>query len=106
MFKFENSTAQNYFNSPAETITVTTEAVTLDEILQSFERFLRGCGFSFEGVLDIVVDEPLEEEGGDEVLVPPSTETQASVGAEGSDYKFVSTMDRSAGANGPAGPGM
>jgi hypothetical protein len=36
------------------TVTTTTTAVTLDDILEEFEMFLRGCGFVIDGTLDIV----------------------------------------------------
>jgi hypothetical protein len=34
--------------------TVEFEAETLDQLLNEFEMFLRGCGFYFRGTLDIV----------------------------------------------------
>jgi hypothetical protein len=33
------------------------EAETLPEVLEEIERFLRGCGYHFEGQLDIIKDE-------------------------------------------------
>lgn len=45
-------------------ITVETENVFIDEVIEDFEDFLRGCGFKFDGKLEIV---PQEEKscGGD-----------------------------------------
>ena len=33
------------------------EAVTLCEVLELFERYLRACGFVFDGVVDITPEE-------------------------------------------------
>lgn len=40
-----------------DTVIFKTESVTLTEILQTFEFFLKGCGFSFKGTLGIVEDD-------------------------------------------------
>lgn len=47
-----------------------TNAVTLSEILEAFESYLKGCGFCFNGYLDIVEDESLDylESNGNERL--------------------------------------
>ncbi|NCA23000.1 MAG: hypothetical protein EBS86_17970 [Crocinitomicaceae bacterium] len=37
--------------------TIEFEAETLDDILEEFTMFLRGCGFLIEGTLDIISDE-------------------------------------------------
>ena len=50
-------TTHDYEGQPTSTITHETNAVTLEEILQSFEDHLRGCGFRFEGHLDIINEE-------------------------------------------------
>ena len=55
-FKF----TQEYFDYegvPESTRTVEFKAEVLSDILEQFELFLRGCGFVFDGTLDIVVDE-------------------------------------------------
>lgn len=39
---------------PVETIVMVTEAITLPEVVDTFERFLKACGYSFEGKLDLV----------------------------------------------------
>jgi hypothetical protein len=36
-----------------ETVCINTSAENLDEILNSFERYLRACGFSFKGEVTI-----------------------------------------------------
>lgn len=38
-------------------VEVTTYDVTLTEIIQAFEDYLRGCGFVFDGNLTIINDE-------------------------------------------------
>jgi hypothetical protein len=38
--------------------TVEFSGVSLTDIMQEFEMFLRGCGFSFNGVIDVVSEEP------------------------------------------------
>lgn len=43
-------------------IEINTEEVTLPEILQIFEQFLRGSGFYFNGTLDIVEYETAQED--------------------------------------------
>lgn len=37
-----------------ETIVIETEAVTLTEIIDAFERFLKACDYHFDGKLDFV----------------------------------------------------
>jgi hypothetical protein len=39
------------------TVTHTTDAVTLTDILEEFQMFLEGCGFRINGTLDVVPDE-------------------------------------------------
>lgn len=45
----------NHFDN--STIEMTTEEIGLSEMLEDFEDFLLGCGFRFDGRLDIVYDE-------------------------------------------------
>lgn len=40
-----------------ETIVMETEAITLSEILDTFERFLKACDYHFDGKLDFVEEE-------------------------------------------------
>jgi len=40
-----------------ETVTTECDYVSLTELLEAFERHLRGCGFVFNGHLEIVDDE-------------------------------------------------
>jgi hypothetical protein len=42
-----------------ETVSVRSNMGTLPEVLESMERFLRGCGYQFEGELDIIPPEKL-----------------------------------------------
>lgn len=46
-------------HTTGECITVRTQMETLPQVLESLERFLRGCGFQFDGELDIVPPEKL-----------------------------------------------
>lgn len=41
----------------------TSDSVVLDDILQDFEDFLRGCGFSIKGHLDVVNEESEDSNG-------------------------------------------
>lgn len=52
VFKKERNVKNQYDNS---TVEVTLDDVeTLDDILEGFEEFLRGCGFIIKGNLDVV----------------------------------------------------
>jgi hypothetical protein len=53
--------SHTYPGQPHSTVTVTTDAVTLPEVLSQFEDFLRGCGFHFEGSLELVEEESEHE---------------------------------------------
>ncbi len=58
-FEHVNYTFDNYSGKklePLETVTIETHSYELDEVLECFERFLRGCGYSFDGHIDIVKD--------------------------------------------------
>lgn len=44
---------------PISKITFETKSDALSDIVTDFESFLRGCGFSFDGVLDIVDPDPV-----------------------------------------------
>lgn len=46
-------TEYNYPNQPLTRVIHETDGVTLEELLEAFEDHLKGCGFSFEGHLDI-----------------------------------------------------
>ena len=47
----------DWHDQPEETITMTTEAVELAQILEVFERFLKGAGYCFKGHIEAVDDE-------------------------------------------------
>jgi hypothetical protein len=55
MFRFEH--VSEYNNQPKTIVNVNTDAVSLPEILGVMEDFLRGCGFHFDGRLDIVEED-------------------------------------------------
>lgn len=38
-------------------VDISTEAVSLDDLLEAFERYLKATGFSFSGHIDIVEEE-------------------------------------------------
>ena len=42
-----------------ECITMRAEMESLPQVLETLERFLRGCGFHFDGELDIIPTEKL-----------------------------------------------
>lgn len=48
------SHTSSYDGQPEVITTVSTDAVTLPDILSSMEDFLRGCGFHFDGHITIV----------------------------------------------------
>jgi hypothetical protein len=43
-------------------VTMETDREVLSEVLECFEDFLRGVGFSFDGHLDMVEDDSTEED--------------------------------------------
>jgi DNA gyrase/topoisomerase IV subunit B len=74
------------FTSEFDTLKQTLEfrADTLDEILQNFEYFLRGCGFYFNGHLDFI----------DEDSVKPDTEEdELNFNDWNVNYKYVSERE-------------
>lgn len=44
------------FKGTRDEVTVTTHAVELCNVIEAFERFLKGVGYTFEGHLDFVDD--------------------------------------------------
>ena len=50
--------------------TVEFNCVSLPDILQEFEMFLRGCGFHVSGVLDVVPQEPDDLDEYTETIFP------------------------------------
>ena len=55
-YDYDNFTGKK-IEAPIETIVMETNAVTITEVIDTFERFLKACGFYFNGKLDIVEDE-------------------------------------------------
>jgi hypothetical protein len=47
----------SFDKSDISKVTLETNAVGIDEVLQQFECFLKGCGYHFGGHLEIVEDE-------------------------------------------------
>ena len=52
MFTFQHTS--EYDNQPKVQVIVTTDAVSLPDILGTIEDFLRGAGFHFDGHITIV----------------------------------------------------
>jgi hypothetical protein len=51
-------------NSYAERYTeVQVEAETLDDVIVNFEEFLRGCGYYFDGTLQLISDDMPDDHG-------------------------------------------
>ena len=50
--------------------TVEFHADSLDQILPEFEQFLRGCGFYFEGYIDVVDENEIEDSNFDFSDIP------------------------------------
>lgn len=61
MFTFKHTS--EYYGQPKVETTVTTDAVSLSDILQSVEDFLRGSGYVFDGSITIVNEDLTYEEG-------------------------------------------
>lgn len=47
------------YNRTSEKITLETYGVTISDLLRSFEQALRGAGFQFKGVLEIIDEEQI-----------------------------------------------
>lgn len=56
MIKFEYTDDEN-----DTTVTITTDAVLLDRIIEIFERFLKSMGHDFDGNLDFLSDEDMDD---------------------------------------------
>lgn len=62
-FKFlKTKDEDNRFDT--SNVLVTSDAETLEDILTDFEDFLRGCGYVFDGHLDIIEEDiaPISED--------------------------------------------
>ena len=62
IFKKEPTTPVMGFNHDTTTVTLETENVSLDALLEEFTAFLRACGFSPKGELAFVEEETNETE--------------------------------------------
>lgn len=61
MSKMEFSYTQtDMFGKVEKTYNVSTNNLVLQDVLEDFELFLRGAGFVFDGILDIVEPESME----------------------------------------------
>lgn len=45
------------YNNETTELDYTSSAITLTDLLSDFEYYLKGCGFTFDGHLDIVEEE-------------------------------------------------
>lgn len=55
-------TQTDMFGKPEKTYNLSTNNLVLGDILQDFEMFLRGCGFQFDGTVDIVDENRIDPE--------------------------------------------
>ena len=58
---FTQESYNQWNKSEVTKVTVETNAVHIDDILLRFTDFLKGCGFQFEGHLEICQDEYIPE---------------------------------------------
>ena len=56
MTKFEFKCIQEMEVGPSRTTIVQTNAHVLPEVLEEFQTFLRGCGYYFNGNLELIDD--------------------------------------------------
>ena len=71
-------------SAPKETVTIEFEGdITIPEMLEKFETFLRGCGFYFDGHLDFVDEQFPDWTGQDE-----TEDWSDEQGFEHSEYYF------------------
>jgi hypothetical protein len=63
-YKFICESENNSWSKvPSSRVEYTVEAVTISDMLEAFEFFLRGCGFNAEGTLDFVEDSLYDDTG-------------------------------------------
>jgi hypothetical protein len=48
---------ENHFDNSTVEISIQASSVVLEDLLVEFENFLRGCGYNFNGRLDIVEED-------------------------------------------------
>jgi len=74
------------------------EAIQINKVVENFEDFLRGCGYVFDGNLEIVEQEkfPLEEY---ETFSTMNLNLDGIEGAVGSDYIYVTPPGGAGGAD-------
>ena len=72
------------FGNVAKTYNLTTNEVSLMALIEDFETFLKGSGFVFNGILDIVEN---EADGPDSMMGYVSEQ-------ERSDHDFISKQDQ------------
>ena len=80
------------YNSGRNT-TVDFEAEQLDEVIQNFEEFLRGCGYYFSGQITRYDPEPQTAQTVrvDEVVGQPLATDSVGIGPEGTNKQYVGT---------------
>ena len=82
----------NDYGSEIESITMELhEHATLDQVLESFTRFVRACGYHFEGSVDIVdheaeLDDYLHDHYNDEPVVDELDEIDDDVLKANADW--------------------
>jgi hypothetical protein len=87
MNKIMFSSIYDHAGQPCVTSDHTTDAETLPEILKSFEHFLRGAGFIFDGDVQIV-------EEGEAVVDDPDTDLEYVLHLEDELAEAYALLDR------------
>lgn len=67
-FKFECEHRNAWDETLDSKVTMEFDKEFLPDVLEQFEQFLRGCGYYFDGRLELVEDEPVEQEFDQDVM--------------------------------------
>ena len=65
MNKFTFICTFDYEGQPAKEIIHTTDGDTLPDVCEAFQDFLRGCGYHFDGEIEVVPNEEIYGEPND-----------------------------------------
>jgi hypothetical protein len=97
------TSAADYPGQPSTTCAVTTDAESLNEILGSFEQFLKGAGFVFDGTVEITNEDNKEYVSNLEDSLMGATDllkrfrqhyTDLRRGLDSGDHSLVSDIER------------
>jgi hypothetical protein len=67
-FKFECEHSNAWDQTLDSKVTMEFDKEFLPDVIEQFEQFLRGCGYYFDGRLELVEDEPVEQEFNNDVM--------------------------------------